>query len=510
MRGVQTAPEGFLRIDKMTFLRPRSLSGLVLIGLAIIALPLVAGLVTAGLQMRRLAETSERIIADGVRGTRLTQELFAQSAQLERQLRLYQVLEDPKLLEPFRSQNERLRQIETQLLGQMSGPAQGLVREAGALREGVAQQVSQLPHAQLQFDALLGDYARMQQVATRIYEETNKRIDVGVAELRARTQRTQQQMYWGFALLIPLSAAAFLLFSLRLSLPLREIDRTISELGRGAFLRPIRISGPVDLERLGRQLEWLRQRLLELAQERNRFLRHMSHELKTPLANIREGTELLMDGAVGKLENSQREVTGILRENGIRLQRMIENLLSVSAWQSRSVGLEISEVRLRPLVKQIIENQQLALLSQRLRLDVNVDDLTVAADRGKLRLILENLLSNAVKYTPRGGTIHVRARADGTDLVLEIGDTGPGIPVEERKQVFDAFYTGKAPGGHVRGTGIGLSVVLEFVMAHQGRIDIVDGEFPGAHFRIRMPLKSAAIPLPVRPGTPGQGRAHAA
>jgi two-component system sensor histidine kinase GlrK len=294
---------------------------------------------------------------------------------------------------------------------------------------------------------------------------------------------------------------------------LRHIDRAISELGRGAFLRPIQIAGPVDLERLGRQLEWLRQRLLELAHERNRFLRHMSHELKTPLANIREGTELLMDGAVGKLENSQREVTGILRENGIRLQRMIENLLSFSAWQTSSVGLEISEFRLRPLVKQIIENQQLALLSQRLRLEVNVDDLTVSADRGKLRLILENLLSNAVKYTPRGGSIHIRARSDGTDLLLEVGDTGPGIPPEERRQVFDAFYTGKAPGGHVRGTGIGLSVVMEFVMAHQGRIDIVDGEWPGAHFRIRMPLRSVATPLlPVEPAgpRPNPDRAHAA
>jgi two-component system sensor histidine kinase GlrK len=188
---------------------------------------------------------------------------------------------------------------------------------------------------------------------------------------------------------------------------------------------------------------------------------------------------------------------------------MIENLLSFSAWQTTSVGLEITEFRLRPLVKQIIENQQLALLSQRVRLDVNVEDLTVAADRGKLRLILENLLSNAIKYTPRSGTIHIRSRAEDGELVMEVADSGPGIPPEERKQVFEAFYTGKAPSGHIKGTGIGLSVVMEFVNAHGGAIEIVDGQWPGAHFRIRMPMRATVETLAGAAGT-SRSAAHAA
>jgi len=216
----------------------------------------------------------------------------------------------------------------------------------------------------------------------------------------------------------------------------------------------------------------------------------MSHELKTPLANIREGTELLMDGAVGPLESSQREVTAILQDNSIKLQRMIENLLSFSAWQSNSAALDPSEFRIRPVVKQVLENQQLTLVSQRLRLDVKIDDILLVADRGKVRLILENLLSNAIKYSPRGGTITVRAQASGTDLVLEVADGGAGIAPPDRPSVFEAFHTGRAPGGHVRGTGIGLSVVHEFVQAHRGTIEIVDGEFCGAHFRIRMPQRA--------------------
>ena len=497
----------------MNLLRPRSLSALVLFGLAIIALPLVAALVTAGVQMRQFSETSERIIADGVVATRLTQELFAQTALLERQLRLYQVLDEPKLLEAYAKQDARLRDIEKRLSDQPRlTEAKEALRQFSDLRGNVSAQMLAANQTRPDFDRLLTDFARMSQVADLVSSRTNAQIDTDTASLRERTQRAQQWMFWGFTLLLPLTVGAILLFSLRVGRPLRQIDRAISELGSGALHRPIEVRGPADLEKLGRQLEWLRLRLLELAQERSRFLRHMSHELKTPLANIREGTELLMDGAVGELQSGQREVTGILRENGLRLQRMIENLLSFSAWQTSSVGLEISEFRLRPLVKQIIENQQLALLAQRVRLDVNVDDIGIAADRGKVRLILENLLSNAIKYTPRSGTIHIRARADQSTLLLEVADSGPGIPPEERKQVFEAFYTGKAPAGNIKGTGIGLSVVMEFVNAHGGQIEIVEGEWPGAHFRIRMPLKySTAGPVAGATPSPVAGKqAHAA
>jgi two-component system sensor histidine kinase GlrK len=201
-------------------------------------------------------------------------------------------------------------------------------------------------------------------------------------------------------------------------------------------------------------------------------------------------------------------VAAILRENGIKLQRMIENLLSFSAWQTSSVGLEATEFRLRPLVKQVLENQQLTLLSQRVRLDVRVEDVTMVADRGKIRLILENLVSNAVKYSPKGGTIHLQARTAGSQLVLDVADSGPGIPLEDRGHVFEAFYTGRAARSTaVKGTGIGLSVVLEFVAAHGGTVQIVDGQFPGAHFRITMPLRATSGD---RPRAEPKAHAHAA
>jgi two-component system sensor histidine kinase GlrK len=150
---------------------------------------------------------------------------------------------------------------------------------------------------------------------------------------------------------------------------------------------------------------------------------------------------------------------------------------------------------LRPLIKSVLENQQLTRVAQRVRLDVQVQDLTPLADRGKVRLILDNLLSNAVKFTPRGGTICIHARAEREQLVLDVMDSGPGIPPEERNRIFEAFYQGKTPqGGHVKGTGIGLSVMTEFVNAHGGSIEILEAKTGGAHFRVRLPMRQAAKP----------------
>lgn len=480
----------------MRWARPKSLSGLMLLGLALIAVPLLVAVLNAAVQMRQIASTSEKLVVESVRATRATQELFAEIAAVERGTRVYQVLRDPKLTESITRSEARLSTTRVELARHLRGPeATQALADLAAAESQLLSGIARPKPTDVDFASLLALLDVMQDAAARIAATGNAQIDTELTELRELTRRAQRRLLVQSSLLVPLSLIAILALTLSIGRPLRQIDRAISELGRGAFTHPIAVSGPRDLERLGHQLEWLRVRLLDLAQERNRFLRHMSHELKTPLANIREGTELLMDGVVGELDSGQREVTAILRENGIKLQRLIENLLSFSAWQSQSATLEVSEFRLRPLVKQVLENQQLTLLSQRVRLDVKIDDLSLTADRSKLRLILENLLSNAIKYSPKGGAIHLHARAHGDNWQLDIADSGAGIPPDERARIFDAFYTGKvAPGGHVKGTGIGLSVVLEFVNAHGGAIEIVDGEYPGAHFCVRLPQRAVAAP----------------
>jgi len=475
-----------------------------LLGLALIAVPLLVAVVDAAIQIRRLTAASQDLVQEGVQSARLSQSMFADIDSLGRTVRLYQVLSDVSLLDVYRNTDQRLAASRAQLARLLDDDAtRRKLEDFAAMHNEISSAVGATPSGSTTFATILARIDKLKDLAIDIAKSGNARIDARLESLQQHTSSTQRRMFWQSALLVPLTLVAILSLTLSIGRPLRAIDRAISELGRGTFSRAIEVSGPRDLERLGAQLEWLRVRLLDLAQERNRFLRHMSHELKTPLANIREGAELLMDGAVGPLDNSQREVVAILRDNGIKLHRLIENLLSFSAWQKESVGLDLTEFRLRPLVKQVIESQQLTVVSQRVRLEVRVDDLLLRADRGKLRLIIENLLSNAIKYSPKGGTVYLQAARHETQLVIDVADAGAGIPQEERARVFEAFYTGRPPAGvQVKGTGIGLSVVLEFVNAHGGTIEIVDGDFPGAHFRIRMPVLSVT--------NPARNTAHAA
>jgi two-component system sensor histidine kinase GlrK len=474
--------------------RPRSLTGLILLGFVIVALPALLGTISAAIEMRNLSAASERLVVNGVAATRYTQALVRQVSSLERTVRLYQIIPRPALLDTFRQNRDLLNKTLADfaaLPGDAAERADGIER----MRDSIAR-ISRAVDSKStsQITRTLREFTELSRDAGKLSNLASAQTDRELKQLQSETDNARRRLYWQSLALIPVTIALIVMFAVFLARPIRQIDAAISNIGHGQLTHPVTVQGPTDLKALGRQLEWLRVRLQEIAEERNKFLRHMSHELKTPLANIREGTELLLEGAVGSLGAEQREVTGILRDNSLRLQRLIENLLSYSEWQARRSELELGEIRVLPLVKSAIETYQLPINAHGLRLDLQVPDLTLTADREKLKLILDNLISNAVKFTPDGGTIMLRAAYDdeGRHLLLDVADSGPGIPVDERPRIFEAFYQGATPqGGLVRGTGIGLSVVQEFVHAHGGSIEIVDGEFAGAHFRVCLPLAPA-------------------
>jgi two-component system sensor histidine kinase GlrK len=242
------------------------------------------------------------------------------------------------------------------------------------------------------------------------------------------------------------------------------------------------------LEDLGRQLDWLRLRLRGLEQHKVTILRNISHELKTPLAAIREGVELMNDEVPGTLNRKQAEIVRILQANIGRLQKLIEDLINFSVAQAEDPFLNERPVQLHRLLERIVEEQQPVLTAHQLTVQREVAEATVIGDPEKLKSIFDNLLSNAIKYSPDGAAITITLQRDAGKAVVDVRDQGPGIDPQERRKVFEAFYQGtNAVKGHIRGTGLGLSIAHAYVRLHKGTIEVIDS-VRGAHLRVALPL----------------------
>jgi len=318
--------------------------------------------------------------------------------------------------------------------------------------------------------------------------ENDKITDRDTEVMREEVATVQRLLAWQVLALI-LGAVVFsAIFVGLIARPIHQIDYAIQRLGAGEFATAIQITGPHDLEYLGQRLNWLRGRLRELEDEKRKFLQHVSHELKTPLTALREGTALLEEEVVGQLNDAQREIVDILQENGTQLQKLIEDLLNFHLAQARHATLDMQPVALDRVLDEVLTDQKLAIMSKEITVHLAVAQVSLLCDREKLRIAIDNLLSNAVKYSPRGGTISVSLAQDTGNVVLDVVDTGPGIAAQDKPRVFDAFYQGTAVyEGHVKGSGLGLAIAREYVTAHHGRLEIIDDKSQGAHLRMTLP-----------------------
>ena len=474
---------------------PRSFLALLLAGFTLVIMPLVGALAYSAWNTERLAGKSRTAVFNASQAARASRSLVDRIAAIERVAQQMTLLKDPELADDYARVHGSFKQLAAEI-------AQLPLDEAQAQALNVT-----VEHEQGLYEFLTsasGSRVNPQDVGARIdalidsardvLAINNRVVDREVERLRVSAEMVQRNII----LLLIFSTAVALAIALALTRyiarPIGEIDAAIRQLGGADFSQPIAVRGPEDLRYLGRRLDWLRRRLEEFETQKNRFLRHVSHELKTPLTALREGAELLNDQVAGPLAPPQRQVVGIMRDNSVKLQRLIEELLDYQRALHAAASLEVKPVQLRHLVEEAVSAHELAAQAKGLRLVIDSESALVEADPEKLRSIIDNLVSNAVKFTPPGGAVTVTARAVAGEAIIEVQDTGPGVPVEERESIFNLFFRGrtKADGSAVRvkGSGLGLAIARELAEAHGGQIAVVTGG-AGGHFRVTLPRRSA-------------------
>lgn len=493
------------RARKLHVYYPKSFVKLVFVGFVLVALPLVFGLINSMLSIDRLADQSQRAVYQAAQAAHGSRVLVDEVTTMERSVRQAVILNDASLLESFQRSHAKFAST-AQNLTTLSLDPKKLQRLQTLIQaeNRIYEEVNKAPTPE-QAAVTVQDFQALAESARDVSAMGSALIDDEVDAMNNMASNALRIMQWQLFALIPVATFLISGFALVLVRPIRQIDEAIRRIGQGDLSRSVVVEGPQDLAFLGERLDWMRQRLHDLEQQKSRFLRHLSHELKTPLTALREGAELFADGLVGTLSAEQQQVAEILRHNSLQLQRLIEDLLSYSALQAGPSSLAIGSVCLRDIIDKILLDQKLALLNKGIHTTITGPEITIQADEDKIRIIMDNLLSNAIKFSPTGGKIdfvlaldthRVRLdRREAEQATLDVIDQGPGIALDERNKIFNAFYQGSAASdGYIKGTGLGLSIAREYALAHRGRIDIIETTQPGAHFRVTLPITSNVEP----------------
>ncbi|PKO88329.1 MAG: histidine kinase [Betaproteobacteria bacterium HGW-Betaproteobacteria-12] len=433
-----------------------------LLGFAIIVLLLGGVALRSWMLVESLVEQSRRSSEQAIQLTAAIQELAERSVDIERSARQYLVLDDPMFRQRFDEHLaqslalvDRLDALAAEPLSPLLG---GWRMVAGALRSGLEKRIDKA-----ELTPFLGRLVELnvllKQAGQRWIETQNSRL---LDELEANRLQLGGQILLalGGALLVALAMGWWLVR------PVRQLEQAIGRLGASRFHDAVVVGGPADLRQIGRRLDWLRLRLAELEADRERALRHVSHELKTPLTALKEGVALLREEVPGQLEEGQREVVDILQHNVASLQRQIESLLSLNAAAFEARKAQARQVRV------IVD-------------DPGVGNATV--DTEKLSVVLDNLLSNAIDFSPDGGEVRLLLSRHEDLLRFECVDQGPGVAPEDRQRIFDPFVQGQREAPAPRqGSGVGLSIVRELVRAMGGAVALLPVE-RGAHFYVEVP-----------------------
>ena len=465
-----------------------------LIGFGIVTIPLLMAFIYTALLVSDLSRTGQRAIlraADVILESRV---LVEQSVALERIGSQYLVLDDPSVLEVYQRRRADFGRASAALRElQLTRVQRSLLTELEKKEGDLYQRLAKENPGKATTTVDAREFAELTSLARGVLGESGQLITANIQALNDSANRMHELLVWESVALVPVALALGGVFVVLINRSLRALNIAIHRLGAGHFDEEVVVKGPRDLQELGERLERTRQRLQELENQKALFLRNVSHELKTPLTTLREGTQLLLEQVAGTLNHEQQEIVALLSENSMQLQHLIEDLLHFSVSQTAPLHIENRPVDLTRLIEQVLAEHRLIAQAKRLSIAPELATISVQGDRMKLKVVYGNLISNAIKFSPPDSPIGVKLTKDHMWAVFEVVDVGPGITDEDRKRIFEAFYQGQARyEGHVKGTGLGLFIAREFVRLHKGIIDVLDST-KGTHIRVRLPLDATHV-----------------
>ncbi len=341
---------------------------------------------------------------------------------------------------------------------------------------------------------------------TEVMRASQATMSKRVAESEAKAERSRW-VAWGAG---ALGTAAALLISVwivqSVATPLRQLTHGIRELAKGDFGYRVTPSGSPEFAALAMNFNTMADRLRELDQLKKDFVSNVSHDLKAPMACMQETTRLLLEGIPGPLREKQEHLLRLNLRCADRLSTMIENLLRLARVEARALEYDFNPHDIRELAGAVLDELDNSIREKRFSIQREFPDgpLWVKCDRPFMLQVLGNLLSNAVKFSNTGSAIgiHIKtltttadhspapsrnpSQSKASQALIEIWDSGPGVPEDQKEKIFERFY--RVDAEKKGGTGLGLAIARTIVDGHGGALWVRDHPGGGSIFCLRLPL----------------------
>ena len=255
---------------------------------------------------------------------------------------------------------------------------------------------------------------------------------------------------------------------------------------------PVTIDGKDMMLATGRDIT--EQRQIENA--KNNLLSNISHELRTPLTSIEGYSKFMLSGKLGELPEKHKKCLNVIDEESGRLKTLIDNFLDLMTIDAEGLRMKLRQIAVPEVIDSLVStlNLQLEMKGISFSTDIGPDTGFIWGDETRLHQLFSNILINAIKFTPHGGSIEVRSREEDSNIIIEVEDTGVGIPVKELPHVFSRFYqVDGSPSRKFGGVGLGLAICNEIVEAHGGHMEVESKVGKGTIFRVELPKYSEVL-----------------
>jgi len=269
--------------------------------------------------------------------------------------------------------------------------------------------------------------------------------------------------------------------------PIRRVTNAAEEIARGNYEQQVPVAGPKEVKGLATSFNQMSKQVKHSQQMLRDFVADVSHELRSPLTSIKGFAQAMVDGTA-KGKEAQLKAATVIEDESKRMMRLVEELLEFSRLESGQITMVKEPVDLKELLHQCYEIFLMHAEEKGVKLKKDIEPLPpIIGDIDRLEQVFSNLLDNALKHTPSGGDINIIARHPNPNFAeISITDTGPGIPAEQMRHVFERFYRADPSAGKA-GAGLGLAIARQIVLTHRGDIMAKSTLGKGTEFVVRLP-----------------------